>query len=64
MSMMSPNSPVATVKPQPNIYTVLLAAAVVLLAVAVGICLYTLTTTYGLSFGEILKGQPVAALTN
>ena len=64
MSMMSPNSVVAKVKPQPNIYTVLLAAAVILLAVAVGVCLYTLMTTYGLSFGEILKGQRVEALTN
>ena len=47
--------PVIPVRPQPNIYTVLLFISILAIGVAIGFCLYTLTTPleqggYGLEF--------------
>jgi hypothetical protein len=46
---------VIPVRPQPNIYTVLLFVCIIAIGVAMGFCLYTLTTPleeggYGLEF--------------
>jgi hypothetical protein len=54
-------TPVVEVKPQPNIYTVLLIVAILALAVTLGFVIYNLTTPvadggYGLSFGELFTG--------
>ena len=53
-----PQSQVVTVKPEPNVYTVLLAVAVVALACTVGLCLYKLLSPasaggYGLEFQQL-----------
>jgi hypothetical protein len=45
--------PVVPVKAQPNVYTVLLIIAVIVLAVAAGICLNNLMGNYGMEFGQI-----------
>ena len=57
--------PVIQVKPQPNVYTVLLIVAVLFMAVTVGMVMYNLMSPvsrldgspggYGLSFGELFK---------
>jgi len=51
--------PVVQVKPQPNVYTVLLIVAIVVLALATGVVLYDMMTSYGMSFGDIFSSQPV-----
>jgi len=52
-------SPVVTVKPQPNVYTALLAAAIVVLGVTVGLCLWKLLSAvpagYALEFGQLFE---------
>ena len=55
MTMIPLQGPVVRVKPQSNVYTVLLAVAVVILAVAIGIVVHDLMTTYGLSFGQLFQ---------
>lgn len=53
--------PVVQVQPQPNIYTVLLIVAILILAVTIGLVLYNLMSSweqgqgYGLSFGELFS---------
>jgi ABC-type dipeptide/oligopeptide/nickel transport system permease component len=58
MSQLSSQGPVIQVKPQPNVYTVLLVVAAVALAVTIGLVLYNLMAEppagYGLSFGDLL----------
>ena len=57
LSLMTPipsgQANVVRVKPQPNIYTLLLILAIVFLAVTVGLVIYNLMTTYGMTFGEV-----------
>ena len=55
MSTLSPQGPVVKVKPQANIYTALLFVAIVFMAVAIGVVLKDLFTTYGLSFGQLFE---------
>lgn len=59
MTRTAGNQQVVTVKPQPNIYTVLIAVAIVALAVTVGFCLWKLMsaapTGYGLEFGQLFS---------
>ena len=55
-----PQGPVVAVKPQANVYTVLLIIAILAMAVAAGTLVYDLTTTYGMSLGDIFSGAPVA----
>lgn len=55
--MTQTQGPVVQVKPQPNIYTVLLMVAVVVLVFATVVVCYDLMTTYGMSFGDIFSGQ-------
>ena len=59
MTMISPEGPVVRVKPQSNVYTVLLAVGVVVLAAAIGIVVHDLMTTYGLSFGQLFQSQKI-----
>jgi hypothetical protein len=59
MTMIPSEGPVVRVKPQSNIYTVLLAVGVIVLAVAIGIVVHDLMTTYGLSFGQLFQSQKI-----
>jgi len=59
--------PVIPVRPQPNIYTVLLLIAIIALGVAVGVAIWRLTATmptgYGLELKHIFKpGSPLPGL--
>lgn len=62
MTQLTSNAPVVEIKPQPNVYTVLLLIAIVVLVVTLGIVLHTLMAApgagYGLSLGNILQGGP------
>ena len=53
--------PVVTVKPQANVYTVLLIIAILAMVAAVGTLVYDLTANYGMSIGDIFSGAPTAA---
>ena len=55
MSTFNPQGPLVKIKPQDNVYTVLLVVAVLFLATASGIVLHSLMVNYGMSFGEIFK---------
>ena len=57
--MSSGQPPVVRVKPQPNIYTLLLILAIVFLAAAVGIVMYDLMTTYEMTFAELFTGREI-----
>jgi hypothetical protein len=59
MSAMPPQPTVVTVKPQSNIYTLLLIVSILVLAATTGIVLYNLMTSYGLSLGDLFKPQQV-----
>ncbi len=59
MTSATTSGPVVTVKPQPNVYTILLIVAILFLATAVGFCLYNLMHNYGLTFGELFTGQKI-----
>ena len=61
MTMIPPEGPVVKVKPQSNVYTALLAVGVIVLAVAIGIVVHDLMTTYGLSFGQLFQSQKIGA---
>ncbi len=58
MTQMSSGS-VIRVKPQPNIYTILLVVAILVVSVTLGLVLYKLMSPlpngYGLEFGDIFK---------
>ena len=49
-------TPVVRVKPQPDVYTILLILAILLLATSIGVALYDLMNTYGMTFTEIFTG--------
>ena len=57
MTQANTDAPTITVKPQPDIYTVLLIVAILVLGVAVGLVLHKLMAAppggYGLSFGAL-----------
>ena len=57
MTQLPSQGPVIEVKPQPNIYTLLLIVAILAVAVTVGFVLYNLLSDppagYGLDFGAI-----------
>jgi ABC-type tungstate transport system substrate-binding protein len=61
MTQMQSGSPVVEVRPQANIYTVLLVVAILVLAVTVGVVLYNLLSAvgpdggYGLEIGDLFK---------
>jgi len=57
MTATPPQGPVVKVKPQPNIYTLLLGSAILFLLVATVWVTYDLMTTYGLSFAELFQAQ-------
>ena len=56
MSAMNVPGPIVR-KPQPDVYTLLLLVAILLLAVGIGVVLHNLTTTYGMSVGDIFSGK-------
>ena len=60
MAQTTAKGPVIQVKPQPNVYTIMLIVAVLALGMTVGFVLYNLLTPvadggYGLKFEEIFK---------
>jgi hypothetical protein len=55
MTQASQQSTTVRVKPQPDIYTALLVVAILVLAAALGIVIWNLTSNYGLPFAEIFQ---------
>jgi hypothetical protein len=59
MTQVPSQGPVIEIKPEPNVYTVLLLVAILVLIVAIGAALWKLTspppTGYGLEFSELFK---------
>ena len=59
MTQISSQGPVVQVKPQPDIYTVILIVGVLALAVTIGIVMYNLMAAppngYGLTFGQFFE---------
>jgi hypothetical protein len=53
-----PSGAVVRVKPQPDIYTLLVILAVLVMAVAVGFVAHNLMVNYGLTFQQLFSGQP------
>ena len=53
------SAPVVKVKARPNIYTLMVIVAIVLLAVTIGLVLNNLMTVYGMSFEELFTGQKI-----
>ena len=51
----SEHKSVIPVKPQPNVYTVLLIVAILALIVSISIVLYNLMTNYGMTFAQIFQ---------
>ena len=51
----APHTPVVTVKPQANIYSVMLLVAVVALAMTIGVCLWKLLAPMPAGYGLELK---------
>lgn len=45
------------VKPQPDIYTLLLVLAILGVLTAIAFCLHNLLSTYGMSFGDVFTGN-------
>ena len=52
-----PTNGSAEARPQPNVYTVLLIVAILVMTVTIGLAVYKLTgdTGYGLTFGQLFK---------
>jgi len=59
MAAMSAQPPVVRVKPQQDIYTLLLILSVLALAAAIALVAHNLMTVYGMSFGQLFTGQKV-----
>ncbi len=59
MSMIPPSGPVVRVKPQPDIYTVMLILGILFMIAAIFMGLQTLMSAYGLSFGALFSPQSV-----
>ena len=61
MTQASGEQPVVTVKPQPNLYTVLMIVAIIALGVSIGLVLHNLMSAppdgYGLSFGALFDAK-------
>ncbi len=60
MSQTPAQGPVVEVRPQPNVYTILLLIAIIALGIAVGVCYWKLTSPpaaggYGMEFGEFFE---------
>jgi len=55
--------PVVAVKPQANIYTVLLIIAILAMAFAAGTLILDLTANYGMGFGDIFSGEVAGSAT-
>ena len=53
MSRLAQPQTVIRVKPQANVYTVLLLVVVLALGTAIGVAIWNLTEVYGLTFGDI-----------
>ena len=70
MTELQPTRPVVSVKPQADIYTLLVAVAILALAVGIGLALWDLMSQegYGMAFGDIflplkdMKNLPPEAL--
>ena len=58
----NPGAPVVRVKPQSNIYTLLIIVAAVVLATGAGYLMHHMMTDYGLTFGEIFTGKQLPAM--
>jgi hypothetical protein len=52
--------PIVTVKPQANVYTVLLIIAILAMGFAAGVLAYDMIQNYGMTFGEIFSAGAAA----
>ncbi|MCK4601160.1 MAG: hypothetical protein KAU28_01755 [Phycisphaerae bacterium] len=63
MTQLPSQGPVVWVKPQSTVYTILLAVAILILAVTIGLALYKLMADvpngYGLSLGDLFKPSEI-----
>ena len=57
MTATSAPGPVVRVKAQPDVYTILLILAILLLAATIGIVLYDLMVQYGMTLEEVFTGK-------
>jgi len=61
MTQVPSQGPVVQVKPQPNIYTLMILVAIIVLVVTIALVLRNLLATppagYGLSFSEVFTGM-------
>ena len=55
MTEVSRSSSVVRVKPEADIYTLLVIVAILALGTTVGVAIWNLTSTYGLKFAEIFQ---------
>ena len=67
MTQLPTTKPVVRVKPQPNIYTILIIVAILALAITIGLVLHNLMAEtgpgggYGMSFGDLFNPLPKEA---
>ena len=59
MTGMSSQAPVVKVKPQPDVYSLLLILAVLALGGTIAYLAHDLMAVYGLTFGELFTGQTI-----
>jgi hypothetical protein len=59
MTAMPPQGPAIKGKAQPNIYSMLLVVAVVVLIATIGIVVYDLMAVYGLSFVDLFTAHKI-----
>ena len=64
MTQLPSQGQVVRVKPQPNVYTLLIIVGILVLAATIGIVLWNLLSDppsgYGLSFGDLLNPSDIA----
>ena len=59
MTGISSQAPVVKVKPQPDVYSLLLILAVLAMGGTIAYLAHHLMTVYGLTFGELFTGQTI-----
>ena len=59
MNAVSGQTPVVRVKPQPDVYSLLLILAILALGGTIALLVHHLMTVYGLTFQELFTGQDI-----
>ena len=59
MTGISSQAPVVKVKPQPDVYSLLLILAILALGATIACLAHHLMTVYGLTLGELFTGQAI-----